>query len=315
MNSQFLSARYYRWVRLLSVGLATGAIAISTVPATHAQDYFGNPNQLGMAGEISLTPEIVNKVITINEFALNVQMTSQERRQFGDIMARHWYSDGGKLQQTVRQLLPAYDQLMQLPETTRKIARRSTVLTFLLGLNKNAAENDEISILMLRAYHRVHPPLLQESPFVSAEVADAFIDAYQFINEIKSGRKAPTLSEAARAKTRLGIAADFAKMPESQREQFIEKMGRATNLMLTWPKMEAWEKLLTRAEVGAPLSPQEQQMVQQVRHRLNGHSMQMAINELNFMAQNQQTIMGSAPYWNPSTQAWEQKGGIVTEYR
>jgi|GEM_PF-2623212 len=315
MNSNFWLARYYCWVRLLTLGLVTGAIAISTVPVTYAQDYLANPNQLGMAGEMPLTPEIISKVITINEFALNVQMTAQERREFADIMARHWHSDGGQLQQTVSQLLPAYDQLMQLPETTRKIARRSTVLTFLLGLDKNAAENDEISILMLRAYRRVHPPLLQQAPFVSAEVADAFIDAYLFINEIKSGQKAPALSEAARAKTRLGIASDFARMPESQRAQFIEQMGRATNLMLTWPKMESWEKLLARAEVGAPLSPQEQQMAQQIRHRLNGHSMQMAINELNFMAQNQQTIMGSAPYWNPSTQAWEQKGGIVTEFR
>jgi len=56
---------------------------------------------------------------------------------------------GVKLQQTVSQLLAVHDQLMQLPETTRKFSHRSTVLAFLLDLNKNAAENDEISILML----------------------------------------------------------------------------------------------------------------------------------------------------------------------
>jgi hypothetical protein len=56
-------------------------------------------------------------------------------------------------------------------------------------------------------------------------------------------------------------------------------------------------------------------MAQHIRHQMNGHFMQMLSNELKFVAQNQQTIMGSAPYWNPASQAWEQKGGIVIEFR
>jgi len=72
MNSSFLFMRSWRWIQLLTVGLATGAIAISTVPATYAQDDFGNSKQFGVVGEMPLTPEILNKVITINEFALNV---------------------------------------------------------------------------------------------------------------------------------------------------------------------------------------------------------------------------------------------------
>ena len=52
-------------------------------------------------------------------------------------------------------------------------------------------------------------------------------------------------------------------------------------------------------------------MVQQLRHQVSNHSMQMMANELNFMSQNQQTIMGSASYWNPASQSWEQKGGTL----
>lgn len=281
------------------------------MPATYA-------NSLYLAGaptNISLTQDVIDKVIAINEFSLNVKMTPQERQEFGSIMARYWNTDGGKLQETVSQLLPAYEQLMQLPETTRKLARRANTLTFLQGLSQNAREKDEISILMLRAYRRVHPPLIPEVPFVSAEVADAFIDAYVFINEVKSGRKAPAMSEAVLAQTRLGVAADFGRMSEANRSQFVQQMQRATNLMINWDKMESWERLLTRAEVGAPLSPEELQMAQQLQQQLNGHSIQIISNEIKFMAQNQQIIMGSAPYWNPSSQSWEQKGGIVTDYR
>ncbi|MBD2201855.1 hypothetical protein H6G33_10905 [Calothrix sp. FACHB-1219] len=310
MRHNWLTWKFYCFSGLLSVCIAAGTILPA---ATYAQDFDNSSERV--ATNITLTQDVIDKVITINEFSLNVKMTPQERQEFGSIMARYWNADGGKLQQTVSQLLPAYDQLMQMPEKTRKLARRANTLTFLLGLEQNAQAKDEISILMLRAYRRVHPPLLAEVPFVSAEVADAFIDAYVFINEVKSGRKAPTMSEAALAKTRLGIAADFARMSEANRNQFVEQMQRTTNLMLNWDKMESWEQLLTRAEVGAPLSPQEQQMVQQIQQQLNGHSMQMMANELKFIAQNQQTIMGSAPYWNPSSQAWEQKGGIVTEYR
>jgi hypothetical protein len=48
---------------------------------------------------------------------------------------------------------------------------------------------------------------------------------------------------------------------------------------------------------------------------VGNHNTRLLVNELNFMRDMQQDIMGSAPYWNPSSQSWEQKGGIVTEFR
>lgn len=293
-------------------------LAVSTViapmPATYAQDFYGSP-QFGTPVDIVLSPDVLEKVLVTNEWALGVQMTPQERQEFTKIIRHEWDRDGGKLNQTVSQLLPAYDQLMQLPEETRRISRRANMLNFLRGLEQNAKANDAISILMLRAYRRVHPPLMAQVPFVSAEVADAFIDAYVFLNEVKSGRKAPPMSEAARTKTRLGVASDFARMSEAQRNSFVQQMEKTTSLMLSWNQMDEVTRLITRADMGAPLSPQEQQIAQQIRHQMNNHSMQMLTNELNHIAQNQQTIMGSAPYWNPSSQSWEQKGGIVTEFR
>jgi predicted ATP-dependent protease len=300
--------------KLLGVCITVCALSLG-MPSDRAQDFFSSPNNFSMTGEIPLTQETINKVIEINEVLLNLKMTAPERQEFGDIMARYWHKEDGKLMKTVSQLLPIYDQFSQMPETARKESRRANLLTFLLDLDKNAKQNDEISKLMLRAYQRVHPAISPAAPYISAEVADAFINAYVFINEVKSGKQAPKFSEAVLTKMRQEVAADFAKMSEEKRSRFIQQMQRTTNLIINWPTMESWERLLTRAEVGAPLTPEEQQTAQQVRHMLQGHSMHMAISELNFIAKTQQDIMGSAPYWNPSSQAWEQKGGIVTEFR
>jgi hypothetical protein len=284
------------------------------MPALLAQDFSSSPYSFDTSTYLPLTPEVMDKVITIHEYTLNATLTPDERQAFTDILIRHWESDGGRLQQTIGQLLPAYDQLMQMPDATRQLSRRANTLTLLLGLAQNAEAQDEVSILMLQIYRRVHPPLLAEAPFVSAEVADAFIDAYLFVNEVKSSQNAPAISEATRSELRLGVAADFARMPSDMQHQFIGQMQRVTQLMLNWGSMEPWEQLLTRAEVGAPLSLEEQQMVQQIQQQVSGHSIQLLSNELNYMAQNQQIIMGSAPYWNPASQAWEQTGGIVTEF-
>ena len=92
-------------------------------------------------------------------------------------------------------------------------------------------------------------------------------------------------------------------------------MARITSYRIQWPEMDALQRLSVRAELGAPLSIEEQQLLQQYRHLLSNQQTSLLVNELNFMRDMQQTIMGSAPYWNPASQAWEQKGGIVTEFR
>lgn len=313
MSHRYSIKSFSHCAKLLGIWIAASATLLP-MPATYAQDFSSGSPSFSSSKNLTLSPDVLNKVIAINEYALNVRMTPQERQEFGAIVSRHWNTDGN-LRQTVSQLLPAYDQLMQLPEATRRLTMQANKLIFLRNLQRDAAARDEISILMLRAYHRVHPPLMAQVPYVSAEVADAFINAYVFINELKSGQNAPPMNAASRNQLRMEVAGDFARMSEADQNQFVERLQRITTLMISWPQMDPAGQLMARAGVGAPLSMQEQQMVQQLRHQVSNHSMQMMTNELNFMAQNQQTIMGSAPYWNPASQSWEQKGGIVTEFR
>jgi hypothetical protein len=69
------------------------------------------------------------------------------------------------------------------------------------------------------------------------------------------------------------------------------------------------------------LSPTEKQLVlaqlQQMQNQIGGlrnQQWQVLQNEMQYMRQNQQTIMGNGTYYNQTLRRWEQHGGIVTEF-
>ncbi len=84
----------------------------------------------------------------------------------------------------------------------------------------------------------------------------------------------------------------------------------------------AVDKLITRRDLGAKLTAQEEATVQQVIAGFNAQINGMVSQHFNAMfhsamdnfKQNTDTIMGRGSVWNPATKRWEQQGGIVTEY-
>lgn len=90
----------------------------------------------------------------------------------------------------------------------------------------------------------------------------------------------------------------------------------------SWPKASPLDQLITRRDLGARLTPQEEAAVQQVIAGLNAQLNGMVSQHRNAMfqsaienfKQNSDTIMGRGTVWNPAAQRWEQHGGIVTEF-
>ncbi|OYW08613.1 MAG: hypothetical protein B7X34_08350, partial [Acidobacteriia bacterium 12-62-4] len=82
------------------------------------------------------------------------------------------------------------------------------------------------------------------------------------------------------------------------------------------------DKLISRRDLGARLTPEEEAAVQQVvagfTAQINGmasqHRNAMFQSAMDNFKQNTDTIMGRGTVWNPATNRWEQQGGIVTEY-
>lgn len=272
------------------------------------------PAQILVSGPELLDQKTVNVLIEANEVLMELKFNASQRQRFQTEIVKQWRTGNSQLIQDTKGLKEAFPQWMALPKRTRDLAMRANLIGFLTRLEQDAANGDEISKIMQEAYRQNHPAIDPAAPLFSKIVADAFVNAYLFLGELQSGRPAPALSEKSRHALRVQIAKDYSRAGKAQREQISNVVGKVTSFMIHWPQMADYEKLLARAEVGAKLTMQEQQVVQQVRHQLNNHNLTMMTRELNFMKQSQQTIMGSAPYWNPAANRWEQKGGIVTEF-
>ncbi len=263
-------------------------------------------------GDPPLTQEIVAEFVKATEFTTLGKFTPQQTERMRTILIKYW-SDGT----TPRAVVGTVDgmrQLRALPARTQRLALTSNIMGFLIRADEAVKQGDESSILMLEVYRQSNPALVPEAPLFSKALADAYIDAFLFLGSVQSGKPEPKLSEASRQKLRVQLARDFAKAEKEQREQFQENVAKVMGHMIQWPNMDELDRLLVRADLGAKLTPQEQQTVMQARQMMSQHNHQMMSNQLNFMKQNTDTIMGSAPYWNPSENRWEQKGGIVTEF-
>lgn len=266
-------------------------------------------------GNPPLTESMVNQVIRCQEVLLKLTMKPEHRKRMQAAIATDWNNPDGKMRESVGGLMEILPQFNQLDSRTRELAVQANLLQFLTQLDRDAKAGDPTSVIMLEAYKEVHKPIHPQAPLFTAHIADAYLDAFFFAGEVQSGKPAPKPSQAGRIEGRKRLAADFVKMTAKQRTDMSERMAKITTYRIQWPQLNEIERLSVRAEMGGRLSMEEQQLLQQYRHMVQSHSIKMLSSELNHMRANQQMIMGSAPYFNPATQRWEQIGGIVTEFR
>jgi hypothetical protein len=249
------------------------------------------------------------------EAMYRIKFSADQRARMEREVQRLWDGNEGPIREQINGILDGLDQLEALPARTRDLATKSSLLEGLLKMHETAKQGDVVSIIVMEAYHANHKPILPQDKIFTPLIADILIDAYLFHGELMSGKPAPRLGEASREQLRQQLARDYVRAEKAERERIIAALGKITVAMIQWPNLQEYERLLVRADIGAPLSMQEREMAQQIRHQIQGHTLRMMTNELNFMRDSQQTIMGSAPYWNPAANRWEQKGGIVTEFR
>lgn len=260
--------------------------------------------------------EMVDDLTVITEYMMNARLNPTQRQELAAQVRGFYERNDVQTIQQLSQTKQLIARLSEIPQHARFYTRRALILDLLLKNDQSIkASGDAYAKWFNETYRKVHPPILPESPFVSAEIADAFVDSYLFINSLRANKPTPKPSAEWRQKNRIQIARDFSRLRADQQKHLIESMVQVASFQARWPQMPDYEKLQVRAGLGAPLSMEEQQLVQQINQQMRSHSISMMTNQLNSMQANQQMIMGSAPYWNPSSQRWEQKGGIVTEFR
>ena len=287
-----------KWMSLVALGCAL-------MPGMAGAQEWGG-------GQTALTAQVLDEFVKANEMIAMGRFTPAQRNRMQQILSKHW-NDGVTAGQVMGTIEGA-QKLRALPARTQHLALMANIMGFLTRADEFRRQGDEYSILVLEVYSASNPPLMAQEPLFGKRVADAYIDAFLFLGAVRSGKPGPKLGEESRQKLRLELARDYHRANKQQRDQFQQNVGGVLGHMIQWPQMSELDRLLVRADLGAKLTPQEQQYVMQARQMMSQHNHQMMSNQLNFMRQNQDTIMGSAPYWNPSANRWEQKGGIVTEF-
>jgi hypothetical protein len=263
-------------------------------------------------GSQDLTPQVVDSFIKATEYLYLGKMNESQRARVRVVLERQW--NDGSTAANVVQTIEGHQKLLALPARTQRLALMSNLMGSLISHQESASQGDDYSKAVLEAYSKANPPLNPQAPLFSKVLADAYVDAFLFMGAVRSGKAEPKVGEESRQKLRLELARDFAKADRQSRDQFQKAVGVVIGHMLHWPTMNELDRLMVKADLGARLAPHEQQAVMQARQMMNNHSMQMMSNQLGWMRQNTDTIMGSAPRWNPSSNRWEQKGGIITEF-
>jgi hypothetical protein len=136
------------------------------------------------------------------------------------------------------------------------------------------------------------------------------------------GADVPAPDRALREAAYRRAAALHPRLSAAEQVQVARAPGEAARLLYGWQRAGPMDRLLGRAELGARLTPQEQARLQQHLGALNASLQSMAAQHRSTMLgsalasirDNSDTIIGRGTVWNPTTNRWEQQGGIVTEY-
>jgi len=258
------------------------------------------------------------------EMLFDVKMTHAERAQLRTFADSYRFSDNAQQNQVFENCLVFYEQLMAMPASERDAqCRKLRAIT----LNENwkvAKTGDAEAKWMLDLYYAAHPPLAPGAPPLTREIVDAIIEFDYFFNVEVKGIKAEPMDAAFREKMYKEAIDKWKTLDAAQQREMFETAAKVALQRLQWEQSTPEQRLLVKANVVGEknLSEEERRYLAQFMqaqaaqlNQLRQQQTQLITNELQFMRQNQQTIMGNGTYYNQTLGRWEQHGGIVTEFR
>lgn len=253
---------------------------------------------------------------------LDLNMTSAEKQQHARYLQQKL--DGHEAQVTdMLQGDLAFKQRMDAmsPAQRQQLIERTRPMTIDLLLKPEAA-HDEATQWMLRLYLQKHPSLVASVIPFTRHIADALIDSDYFIGTILKGQPAKPLRPDQRQAAYQQLGKAWKGLPEAQQRQLLFNTSYTSAVIHYWPQLGAASRLDVKLKmVGADYLTaaekrmlQEQASLQQQAMALGAQQGQLLQNEINFMKQSQDIIMGRGIRWNPAANRYEQMGGVVTEF-
>jgi hypothetical protein len=281
--------------------------------AARAQDGFSFGGGFGSTGQPQLNETIIRDNIAFFEFALGVKFTSAQQSEFRRHLQNLWNSGRPETIQNVSGASNLLQQLQGMPPAERAAVLLIARPEMLANNQKLARAGNPDSKWLMDIFFAAHPMLAPGVVPLTRETVDGLIEAERFLQRILHGKNVPPPSATQKAKIYKSVAADWGRQSPEKQMALAKRAGEIAMVKAKWAKMDETERLMMRVQLGGG-TPRERQMAARMQQQLRSHQMGMIQNEINFMRRSQNIIMGSGPYWNPSANRWEQRGGVVTEY-
>lgn len=261
------------------------------------------------------------------ELLLDVKLTHEQRVELSRYFNTYRYSNNPEREQASRNVMALYENLMNMSQAERLAQCRHLRSVTLNEQWKNAKSGDAEANYMLDLYYRAHPPIAPGLPPLTKDIVDALMEFDYFFNVEVKGVKAEPMDADFREKMYREAIAKWKSLDAAGQQEMFESASKVSLYRIQWANTGPEDRLLIKANVVGEnnLSREEKvylaqikqtlmQMNLQMNQMLQNHRSQILNNELQFMRESQQTIMGNGTHWNPTLGRWEQQGGIVTEY-
>ncbi|MBL8230676.1 MAG: hypothetical protein JNL98_19445 [Bryobacterales bacterium] len=256
-----------------------------------------------------LTEETQRRYVAAVYDMLGIAPTPDTTERIRQRLAAAWSNqEQGEIDGTLF-VVNKHRDIQSMPEPRRTSEHALLRISLIQTYRNNAAADPMVRHLLAR-YDEQNPALAPGNPPLTRESASAWID---LVTLATTGSFQISIEERER-----GIRAIAQRYSEANAElqmMVYSSIYFATRLKAEWPSMKPQARADWTNMLRSVFNPQPNVQAGQIQQMLNQHSFRMMQNQLNFMQQNTDTIMGSPPYFDPSCNCWKQRGGIVTEFR
>jgi hypothetical protein len=122
-------------------------------------------------GEPPLTQDMVDRSCDLLEWAMDLQMTAEQRDHARDTLVASWKAKDHQAIANSTQLLALYDRVARLTPAQRDQARGKTTPELLAQLKKD--RKDPLARWLLGVYDTAHAPIAQGDPPLTRQTIDA----------------------------------------------------------------------------------------------------------------------------------------------
>lgn len=197
-------------------------------------------------GEPPLTQDMVDRSCDLLEWALDLQMTAEQRDHARETLVASWKAKDHPAIANATRLLALYDRVARLAPAQRDQARGKTTPELLAQLNKDG--KDPMARWLLGVHAAAHAAVVQGDPPLTRQVIDACAELLAFL----AGQAGNGATEAPDAKLEASVehelVARWPKLDRAQRQQLAMLPAFWAAARVAWARASEAERAAARKQ-------------------------------------------------------------------